>query len=292
FDDGRVDRRALHEIDHRRQRVAFQRGAVVRADVDVDADHLARDRRMPAQEFAVAERGEDAGGEHERAAAGDTGLDHGLRLVPPDHLLQRADVLRVLDDRQIEPLEHVLVVEFAAGIVPGGDRLAAIRVIPVALGHLGALDREVHVSLSNYAGHVRWRANRVRPSPNSECDRRNRSWRPKEARNSGISRYDGSSCDRLSSTSAFVVRMMCSAPFSAASSAPSMCSLIRMRCGRDAYQPKRSSWKPSSVQVSTTVKCGCSSAGAAISRAVSRPLATKAPWPSWSATARGSSRAS
>ena len=63
IDDGRIDRRALHEVDHRRQRVRLDRGAIVRADIDVDADDPARDRFLAVQHFAVAHRGEDAGRE-------------------------------------------------------------------------------------------------------------------------------------------------------------------------------------------------------------------------------------
>ena len=72
---------------------------VVLADFDVDADH----------EAIAAEQLEDRRRERQRAAVGDAGLDDDLRLDSPDQLLDRDDVLRVLDDRQAEPVEVVRV---------------------------------------------------------------------------------------------------------------------------------------------------------------------------------------
>src|SRR6185312_15565544 len=114
------------------------------SNVDIHADDLAGDRLLAPQEFAVAERGQDAGRQDKGAAAGNSGLDNCIRLIGPYDFRNSADVLRVLNDGQAEPLEHVLVVELAAGIVPGLDGSTAVRVVTVALGQCVAPDREIH----------------------------------------------------------------------------------------------------------------------------------------------------
>src|SRR5204863_1653433 len=79
-DDVIVQRRAFDHADPLRERVRLDRLAVVRADVDVDAEYL-----------TLAHQLEDGCVEHERPAAGDSRLDHELRPRLPDHFLQGDD---------------------------------------------------------------------------------------------------------------------------------------------------------------------------------------------------------
>jgi hypothetical protein len=75
-DDRGIDRAAFEERDERRQRMCFDRDAVVRPDLDVNSDD------PPAsEEFA------EAGVEDERAAVGDAGLDDHVRLHAIDDFL-------------------------------------------------------------------------------------------------------------------------------------------------------------------------------------------------------------
>src|SRR4051812_34202098 len=94
-----VDRRALDHRDAVGERVFLDRRAVVGPDLDVDSEHLT----------IAPEQGEHRCGEHERATVRNAGLDHEVRPDTPDDLLERYEILRVLDDRTSEPGEVVRV---------------------------------------------------------------------------------------------------------------------------------------------------------------------------------------
>ncbi len=81
--------------------------AIVRADLDVDADHA-----------AAAHGLEEAGVEDERSAVGDARLDDDVGLHPVDHLLDAQHVLGKLDDGAAHPAERVDVLGVPAAADP------------------------------------------------------------------------------------------------------------------------------------------------------------------------------
>ena len=108
---------ALDEADAGEHLVRFDGGAVVRPDLDVDADH-------PALLHGFAE----GGVEDQRAAMGDAGLDDDVRLHPVDDFLDTHHVFGKLDDWPAHPGEAVDVLGIPAGPQPRHrDRLEGFR---------------------------------------------------------------------------------------------------------------------------------------------------------------------
>ncbi|MNZ57715.1 hypothetical protein D3C78_757000 [compost metagenome] len=100
--DGRVDAGTFDHLDAPGHRMAFDRLAVVRANVEVDAQY-----------FTVALQLQQRGVVDDRTTVGDAALDDQVRFDLPDDLLHRHHVLWQLDDRTAHPREVVAV------LVPG-----------------------------------------------------------------------------------------------------------------------------------------------------------------------------
>src|SRR5690242_152143 len=79
--NGGIDGGPLDHIDARGHWVRLDRFAVVRTDVDVDAEHAA----------ATAHQFEHGGEEHQGTSVRDSGFDNELRPRTPDDLLERKD---------------------------------------------------------------------------------------------------------------------------------------------------------------------------------------------------------
>src|SRR5262249_16724004 len=104
---GRSDRAALDQPDQREQLVGLDRRAVLRTNLDIDADHAAAIHQLA-----------QAGIEYQRAAVCDSGLDDLVRPQRVDDLLNSEHVLGQLDDRTAQPGERVDVLVVPAGSQP------------------------------------------------------------------------------------------------------------------------------------------------------------------------------
>src|SRR5271165_2497685 len=99
LDHARCDRVALDRRYRGGERVCGQHRASVRANVDVDPEHLT----------LATQKLEHACTQDERPAVRDSRLDHKVGPSVPDQLLNDDDVLRVLNDRNPEPGEVVRI---------------------------------------------------------------------------------------------------------------------------------------------------------------------------------------
>ena len=96
--------------------------AVVGADVDIDADHLAAaglgiEHAARLDGVAIVEHRQHRGAHHQRTAMGDAGLDDQIGAARPDQFLDRIEILRHLDDRPAEPGEILRIAD--GGSTPG-----------------------------------------------------------------------------------------------------------------------------------------------------------------------------
>ena len=111
-------RAALDQRDVLEELVRLDRLTVVRADLDVDADHVTVSHRLAEGRV-----------EDERAAVRDPRLDDDVRLDAIDGLLDADHVLGELDHRASEPAEAVDVLHVPPDSEPGiGDDLERLRV--------------------------------------------------------------------------------------------------------------------------------------------------------------------
>ncbi len=109
------------------QRMGLDGLAVVLADFDIHADHVAG-----AQQLQHGCR------QHQRTAVGDARLDDEVRLHGPDQFLHGHGVHRQLDERPASPREVVHVLAFQRHLAPGDGQLAELLVFGEA-GNAGFL---------------------------------------------------------------------------------------------------------------------------------------------------------
>jgi hypothetical protein len=107
-DHFRRDGVSLDEGNGGRKLVRFDGAAVVRTDLDIDADDPPRS----------AHRLEQRRVEDQRAPVRDAGLDDDVGPQVEDHLLQPDEILRVLDDRAAEPGESIGIFLVPADLEP------------------------------------------------------------------------------------------------------------------------------------------------------------------------------